>query len=562
MGHMATCSETYRSSVTEPKIKRLRPRTKLPSVSSKESFGSLSSLSSGVDCSDDEISTKYDGSLDYFYKNAIGNNSTKQSFYRPASVNDLFRSQSLKNTTRPTVLSQGINSTHIKGHSHSISDVTFQRSFSELNLTDEEKRKKNPSFDLEKLDDAISIASNKSQSSIFRSIGSWFRSSTRSSFSFKLPQTSVNQNLSQEVNSSLTNYTPKKTNGTVQVGTSFASAVDEVKPPPPPRRKKKVLKPWHDSSSNESSDSSLSIEQTYNEDADNRSTAVKTPRCNVQFELRSESILQCRHLNRYFRKYEGVKVLNKDVISEVGEPPNADALVVPGNSFGFLDGEPEIQYVNKFGWHVQDQLRKKIIEDYDGELLVGQSVILKITKSMEEKAGEFKENETLEGVDQKTTLNKMKLNKSDQTNPEELPKVSTNGTSNDQLPIDQVGDVNADCSSALKRLKYLIYVPVMRVPSLVQDTPNAYLAFRSAIFAVKKFNKQHDDDSLKITSVICPALCDGIGSMPPGRIAFQMKTAYDEFVLGLNEIRIETDELGQLATKHVKICSMKDGNWC
>ena len=32
-------------------------------------------------------------------------------------------------------------------------------------------------------------------------------------------------------------------------------------------------------------------------------------------------------------------------------------------------------------------------------------------------------------------------------------------------------------------IRYLIYVPVMRVPSLVPDTANAYLAFRSAILA-------------------------------------------------------------------------------
>lgn len=35
------------------------------------------------------------------------------------------------------------------------------------------------------------------------------------------------------------------------------------------------------------------------------------------------------------------------------------------------------------------------------------------------------------------------------------------------------------------KIKYIIYVPVMRVPSLVQDTVNCYLALRSALLAGK-----------------------------------------------------------------------------
>ena len=26
--------------------------------------------------------------------------------------------------------------------------------------------------------------------------------------------------------------------------------------------------------------------------------------------------------------------------------------IIPGNSFGFLDGEPEIKYVDMFGWEL------------------------------------------------------------------------------------------------------------------------------------------------------------------------------------------------------------------
>jgi len=41
-----------------------------------------------------------------------------------------------------------------------------------------------------------------------------------------------------------------------------------------------------------------------------------------------------------------------------------------------------------------------------------------------------------------------------------------------------------------------------------------------------------------------------------------MKSAYDIFALGLNEVSQEVEDLGRLATNHVKMCSIKDGDWC
>ncbi len=54
---------------------------------------------------------------------------------------------------------------------------------------------------------------------------------------------------------------------------------------------------------------------------------------------------------------------------------DADALIVPGNSFGFLDGGVELRVSERLGMELQDRLRGRIRADFSGELLVGQALI-------------------------------------------------------------------------------------------------------------------------------------------------------------------------------------------
>lgn len=54
----------------------------------------------------------------------------------------------------------------------------------------------------------------------------------------------------------------------------------------------------------------------------------------------------------------------------------ADALVSPANSFGFMDGGIDLAISEQLGWQVQDRLRALLARDYDGELLVGQAVLV------------------------------------------------------------------------------------------------------------------------------------------------------------------------------------------
>lgn len=53
-----------------------------------------------------------------------------------------------------------------------------------------------------------------------------------------------------------------------------------------------------------------------------------------------------------------------------------DALVSPANSFRFMDGGLDLAYSQRFGWGLQDRLRRVILERHHGELLVGAAEII------------------------------------------------------------------------------------------------------------------------------------------------------------------------------------------
>ncbi len=53
-----------------------------------------------------------------------------------------------------------------------------------------------------------------------------------------------------------------------------------------------------------------------------------------------------------------------------------DAVVSPANSFGFMDGGIDGTYLNFFGPSVQTRVRRQILEQHGGELVVGQADIV------------------------------------------------------------------------------------------------------------------------------------------------------------------------------------------
>lgn len=75
-----------------------------------------------------------------------------------------------------------------------------------------------------------------------------------------------------------------------------------------------------------------------------------------------------------------------------------------------------------------------------------------------------------------------------------------------------------------KEIPWLISAPTMRVPTIVSDTVNAYLAFRAVIRTVKEWNA--DDQKPHIETILCPGLGTAVGRMPSDRCAKQMFFAY------------------------------------
>ena len=73
-----------------------------------------------------------------------------------------------------------------------------------------------------------------------------------------------------------------------------------------------------------------------------------------------------------FLKWPEVEVRAADVLETA-----ADAMLLPGNSFGFLDGGLALRVLEHGGWELEEELRQQIRSDHHGELLVGQAIVLR-----------------------------------------------------------------------------------------------------------------------------------------------------------------------------------------
>ncbi|XP_062581771.1 uncharacterized protein LOC134243530 [Saccostrea cucullata] len=202
--------------------------------------------------------------------------------------------------------------------------------------------------------------------------------------------------------------------------------------------------------------------------------------------------------------YKNVQISCGDIFKEA---PAAHALVSPTNSFGFMDIGIDMVYSKHFGWQMQERLQKVIREEHDGEILVGQAVII---PAYDEQVPPKEED--LKGC-------------------------------NEEIPI-----------------KYLISAPAMRVSQCVEKTVNAYLAFRAVILAVQKHNKKNPDD--KIFSVLCPGMGTTLGMMDYQykQCAQQMCLAYEthELKLPQHRFRVCPESLWSMNNDHTKMVEIAD----
>ncbi len=71
--------------------------------------------------------------------------------------------------------------------------------------------------------------------------------------------------------------------------------------------------------------------------------------------------------------HDFVTITKQDIMSI-----DAEAIVSPANSFGFMTGGIDLHYRNYFGNAIEDDLRTKIALEFNHELLVGQATSVKV----------------------------------------------------------------------------------------------------------------------------------------------------------------------------------------
>ena len=85
-------------------------------------------------------------------------------------------------------------------------------------------------------------------------------------------------------------------------------------------------------------------------------------------------------------------------------------------------------------------------------------------------------------------------------------------------------------------IPYLISAPTMRVPAILKETVNVYLATR-AVLVLLKFGTLPDGTPVKhiIETVAIPGMGTGVGKVPPDICAHQMKVAIEDILLSQYE---------------------------
>ncbi len=73
----------------------------------------------------------------------------------------------------------------------------------------------------------------------------------------------------------------------------------------------------------------------------------------------------------FFGQEENMSIVEGDITKI-----KFDAVVSPANSFGFMDGGLDYALSKRFGWDLEKKLKKQIKELPEGELLVGQTIMI------------------------------------------------------------------------------------------------------------------------------------------------------------------------------------------
>ncbi|RFS16497.1 macro domain-containing protein [Emticicia sp. C21] len=79
----------------------------------------------------------------------------------------------------------------------------------------------------------------------------------------------------------------------------------------------------------------------------------------------------------FFGEDRNVSIIETDITQLT-----CDAIVSPANSFGFMDGGLDYALSERFGWNLEKKLQQRIKDLPEGELLVGQAMVIETGDSV------------------------------------------------------------------------------------------------------------------------------------------------------------------------------------
>lgn len=91
----------------------------------------------------------------------------------------------------------------------------------------------------------------------------------------------------------------------------------------------------------------------------------------MKIQLVDRNYDMCKQWSEHFRDCSDVIIYNGDFFDL-----ETDCVVSPANSFGFMDGGLDWVISDTLGWQIQNKLQIIMNEKYDGELLVGQAILV------------------------------------------------------------------------------------------------------------------------------------------------------------------------------------------
>ena len=91
----------------------------------------------------------------------------------------------------------------------------------------------------------------------------------------------------------------------------------------------------------------------------------------MKIQLIDSSQEMCKAWESQFKGCKDVTIFHGDLFEK-----SCDCLISPANSFGFMDGGIDLLISEVLGWQVEEQLQMLIKEEHNGELLVGQAVLI------------------------------------------------------------------------------------------------------------------------------------------------------------------------------------------